>query len=92
MTDAHQVDNPSHRSSLTMFKQKSPHHVIHKVSVPLEKDISIISWNIHDSIMSQEGLKTNDDDFVKVLSQSAIFCLFKNLTPPTNIYDMPFTI
>ena len=38
-------------------------------------DLPILSWNIHDSVTSKEGPKTNDNDFVQVLSQSAIFCL-----------------
>ena len=39
------------------------------------KNLPILSWNVHDSMTSKEGPKTDDKDFVDVLLQSSIFCL-----------------
>ena len=41
----------------------------------LFKDLPILSWNVHDSMTSKEGPKSDDKDFVDVLLQSSIFCL-----------------
>jgi exonuclease III len=39
------------------------------------EELPILSWNIHDSIMSKEGPKASDQMFVNMLTQSVIFCL-----------------
>ena len=40
---------------------------------PLE--MSIVSWNIHDTMTRLEGAKSEDPDFVQILEKSTIFCL-----------------
>ena len=43
---------------------------------PIRKcELSIVSWNMHDAKDGSEGLKTEQDDVAKVLSNSSIFCL-----------------
>ena len=43
---------------------------------PIEKnDVSILSWNIHDGLDGCEGLKTEQEDFAKILSDCSVFCL-----------------
>ena len=43
--------------------------------VTMLENLPILSWNIHDSVMSQEGPKMEDSDFVNILTQSSVFCL-----------------
>ena len=38
-------------------------------------EISILSWNIHDSMDSNEGPKNDDREFIEQLTASKIFCL-----------------
>ena len=46
-----------------------------RLETKILSELPILSWNIHDTVMSKEGLKTNDSDFVEILQQSLIFCL-----------------
>ena len=46
-----------------------------RLETKILSELPILSWNIHDTVMSEEGLKTNDSDFVEILQQSLIFCL-----------------
>ena len=39
------------------------------------KEISILSWNIHDNADSNEGLKSEHNDFADILKCNTIFCL-----------------
>ena len=39
------------------------------------KDLSVISWNIHDTMSRLEGPKPEDPDFYQTLTKSSIFCL-----------------
>ena len=43
--------------------------------VTLHGELPILSWNIHDAVMHKEGFKAEDQEFVQILKQSAIFCL-----------------
>ena len=48
------------------------------ISIPkavVRNDMSIISWNIHDGLDAREGLKTEQEDFAKILSDCSVFCL-----------------
>ena len=37
--------------------------------------IGVVTWNIHDIYSKTEGLKTEDEDFLKIISSHLIFCL-----------------
>ena len=55
--------------------KSSRQHSLSGDHIVTQCDLPILSWNIHDSITSKEGPKTNDPDFIQVLTQSMIFCL-----------------
>ena len=38
-------------------------------------DLIILSWNIHDAMTKDVGPKSEDGDFLEVLTKSSIFCL-----------------
>ena len=37
--------------------------------------LTVLSWNIHDSMTRFEGPKSEDPDFIEFITQSSIFCL-----------------
>ena len=39
------------------------------------KEITVLSWNIHDATDSIEGPKSEDKDFAEIIRRSTIFCL-----------------
>ena len=45
--------------------------------VTMLENLPILSWNIHDSVMSQEGPKMEYSDFVDILAQSSVFACKK---------------
>ena len=53
-------------------------HTVNKRTLPIHNkltELSIISWNIHDMMTRKEGPKTDDHDFLDIITKSTIFCL-----------------
>ncbi len=40
-----------------------------------QNNLSILSWNIHDTMTKKEGPKSEDADFAEIIARSSIFCL-----------------
>ena len=39
------------------------------------RELTILSWNIHDSMTKDEGPKSEDTDFAQILNKATVFCL-----------------